>query len=94
MSEAVGGIFEVRFTQSMSVGRDRLRSSKMHIRFLSGELAGDLGDDWSKAISNKPTLAQTVRIILPWRPTTEKMKPRLRTRTTTGSTRRPGLSSV
>ena len=31
---------------------------------------------------------------LPCRPTTEKMKPKLRTRTTTGSTRRPGLSSV
>lgn len=49
--------------------------------------------------TSNPTTTPNIHLIsssefLPWRPTTEKMNPRLRTRTTTGSTRRPGLSSV
>lgn len=62
---------------------------------LRGELLGDLGQDWESHVSNFLSCLRLVdREIVLCSATTEMMKPTERTRTTKGSTLRPGDSSV
>jgi hypothetical protein len=81
--------------EEYSKGRDQCRKYETDGggMCLRGELFGDLGQNWEACVSETFFCSNRWEVVL-CSATTEMMKPTERTRTTKGSTLRPGDSSV